>query len=559
MIPPIFVHDYLRRSALLHPDKTALVFEKERITYAELDRRSSRLARELVGCGVVRQDRIVIFLDNSPEIIVSLFGILKADAIFIVVNGGIRANKLAFILNDAGAAMLISHTGKQQVVLDAMGIVDRDIPIIWLGDIGEIPSSLSARSLPWDSIFFSTAAADSNLVLNRSKNLDLDLTALIYTSGTTGEPKGVMVSHFNMISAARSIIQHLDNTGNDIILDVLPLSFNYGLYQVIMAVMFGGTVVIEKSFTFIHKVLQRIAEENITGFPIVPTILAMILKLDDVHRYNLDSLRYITNTGAKLPVSHIRRFRFMFPRVKIYSMFGLTECKRVCGMPPDELDARPESVGKPMPNCEVFLVDDAGNEVGPGQIGELVVRGANVMKGYWNAPELTARVFRPGRYPGDTFLYSGDYFRRDADGYLYFVGRRDDIIKSKGERLNTKEIEDTLCDMEEIAEAAVIGVPDEIYGLAVKAFVVCRNGSKTGVRDILRHCRKYLEPYAIPKQIEILENLPKTDHGKTDKKALKQLEMVSLKKSTETPATDSAPRYISTVVPISTAQGPRDG
>lgn len=522
ILPPIFVHDYLRRSALRHPEKTALVFEDQRMTYADLDRSSDRLAQELTLCGVKRQDRVIIFLDNSPEIIVSVYGILKADAIFVVVNGGIKANKLAFILKDAGAGVLISHTGKGDVIRDALEKLDRPVKVLWLGDAGKIPASLFSSSLRWDSIFSSPIAADPIVPRNGSKNIDLDLTALIYTSGTTGEPKGVMVSHNSMISAARSIIEHLENKQDDIILDVLPLSFNYGLYQVIMAVMFGGTVVIERSFTFIHRVLQRIAEENITGFPIVPTILAMILKLDDLNRYNLDSLRYITNTGAKLPVPHIRRFREMFPSVRIYSMFGLTECKRVSGMPPDELDARPDSVGKPMPNCEVFILDENGNDAGPGQTGELVVRGSNVMKGYWNAPELTARFFRPGR-SGETLLYTGDYFRKDEDGYLYFVGRKDDIIKSKGERLNTREIEDVLCDMEEIAEAAVIGVPDEIYGLAVKAFVVCRN-PETTVREIHRHCRKYLEPYATPKVIEMVESLPKTDHGKIDKKALKNRE-----------------------------------
>jgi acyl-CoA synthetase (AMP-forming)/AMP-acid ligase II len=330
-----------------------------------------------------------------------------------------------------------------------------------------------------------------------------------------------MSSHFNMVSAARSIIQYLENNCDDKILNVLPLSFDYGLYQVLMTFMFGGTIVLEKSFVFPIKIIECIQRERITGFPIVPTVAALLLKMENLAKYDLSSLRYLTNTAAVLPVEHIRKLQKTFHPAKLYSMYGLTECKRVSYLPPEALEFRPGSVGKAIPNSQVLIVDENGNEVGPGEIGELIVRGANVMQGYWNAPELTAKTFRKGRYPRETLLYSGDLFKKDEEGFLYFVARRDEQIKTKGERVSPKEIENMVCELPGIAEAAVVGVPDEILGQAVKCFAVCLPGSKITERQIMKHCAGNLEPFMVPKYVEILSDLPRTAHGKTDRKALK--------------------------------------
>ena len=219
--------------------------------------------------------------------------------------------------------------------------------------------------------------------------IDIDLAALIYTSGSTGNPKGVMLTHLNMVSAATSITTYLENTPDDIILNVLPLSFDYGLYQVLMAVKIGGTVVLERSFAYPQAVIRKLIEERVTGFPLVPTMSAILLQMD-LSEIRLVQLRYITNTAAALPTEHILQLRKLFPHVRIYSMYGLTECKRVSYLPPEQLDLRPGSVGRGMPNEEVYVVDEQGSRVGPGVVGELVVRGANVMKGYWELPEETA-------------------------------------------------------------------------------------------------------------------------------------------------------------------------
>jgi acyl-coenzyme A synthetase/AMP-(fatty) acid ligase len=260
----------------------------------------------------------------------------------------------------------------------------------------------------------------------------------------------------------------------------------------------------------------------VTGFPIVPTIAAFLLKLGNLSNFDLSSLRYLTNTGAALPVEHIRKLRALLPAVRLYSMFGLTECKRTLYLPPEEVDRRPASVGKAIPNCEVFVLDEEGREVAPGEVGELAIRGSNVMRGYWNAPELTAKAYRPGKIPGETWLYSGDYFRRDEEGFLYFLGRKDDMIKTKGERVSPKEMENVLSGMPGVAEVAIIGVPDKVLGQAIKVFLVAAPGRTLTEKEVLRFCSENFESFMLPKYVVFLEELPKSAHGKIDKTALKQ-------------------------------------
>jgi acyl-coenzyme A synthetase/AMP-(fatty) acid ligase len=291
-----------------------------------------------------------------------------------------------------------------------------------------------------------------------------------------------------------------------------------------MAFMFGGTVVLEQSFVYIHQVLDRIRYEKVTGFPIVPTIVAMLLNMHDIKKYDFSTVRYMTNTGAALPAEHIRKLRDLFPHVKIFSMFGLTECKRVGYLPPDQLDQRPSSVGKAMPNCETRVVDEEGNEVAPGETGELVIRGSNVMQGYWQDPELTDKAYHHGPYPASRTLHSGDYFRQDEEGFLYFLGRKDDMIKSKGERISPKEVEGNICRMDGVAEVAVIGLPDEILGQAVKAFIVPAPDAELTEKDVLKYCSQNMESFMVPKYIEFMDSLPKTPNGKIDKKQLKARE-----------------------------------
>jgi acyl-CoA synthetase (AMP-forming)/AMP-acid ligase II len=430
----------------------------------------------------------------------------------------LKPSKLTYILNHCEAKALITHTGKNNITSGTFGTVSSLEFVLFVGSKEKIPKG-PLRPISWNEIDFLNPQP---VTRNLQPNIDLDLATIIYTSGSTGNPKGVMLTHLNMISAATSITSYLENIPEDIIIDILPLSFDYGLYQVLMAFKFGGTVVLEKSFTYPYEVIKQMVKERVTGFPGVPTIFAILLQMEDFKRYGLSSLRYITNTAASLPVEHIQRLRTIFPQARLYSMYGLTECKRVSYLPPEELDHRPSSVGRGMPNEEVWVVDEKGNRVGPGVVGELVVRGSNVMRGYWGDPETTERVLKPGPLPGEKVLYTGDLFKMDEEGFLYFVGRKDDMIKTRGERVSPKEVENAIYGLEGVVEVAVIPVSDDILGQAIKAFVVQRNGYPMTEKDVLRQCKKELEEFAIPKYIEFRASLPKTSSGKIDKLALKQ-------------------------------------
>ncbi len=520
MFSPTLVHDFLKSSARRLPEKTALVFQDERWSYKKVDRYSDYLAVAMLNGGVERHDRVVIFMDDCSQTVISIYGILKAGAVFVVLNGSMKALKLNHILKDSGATLLITHTKKAKVVRDALAGADSLTNIIWVGDLSNIPPQFPGISLHWEQIL-EVQEKGQPYSLNQvgPRIIDSDLAALVYTSGSTGVPKGVMSSHRSMISVSRSVIQYLENTADDIVLNVLPLSFGYGLYQVIMTFMFSGTIVLEPNFVFPIKTLQQIEKEKVTGFPVVPTVIALLLRMRGLGKSDLASLRYLTSSGASLPVDHIRKLRAFFPKVKVYSMYGLTECKRVSYLAPEELDKRPTSVGKAIPNCEVMIMED-GCEVSPGEVGELVVRGSNLMNGYWNAPELTAEVFKGAGFAGETILNTGDLFRRDEQGFLYFIGRKDDMIKTKGERVSPAEIENVLHRMEGVTEAFVVGVPDPILGQAIKAFVVCEPDKRITSKDVSIFCSSNLEVFMVPKYVEFLDRLPKTSSGKIDRRVL---------------------------------------
>jgi long-chain acyl-CoA synthetase len=523
------VESFLELSARQWPDKTALVCGPRRVTYAELEQSANRLAHALLAEGVRRGDRVAVYLDNSVEAVLAPMAILKAGAVFMMVNPTTKVEKLCYVLNNSRARAIVASARK----LPALAACLSSLPHLKsLIATGACPPEGTWQQKGGDGRPTIWAAGESCVSFERllqrhahqthppaKRAIDIDLAALIYTSGSTGNPKGVMLTHLNMVAAATSITTYLENTPDDVILNVLPLSFDYGLYQVLMGLKIGGTVVLERSFAYPQAVLQRLVEEKVTGLPLVPTMSAILLQMD-LRRYQFPHLRYITNTGAALPTEHILQLRSLFPEVKIYSMYGLTECKRVSYLPPDQIDVRPGSVGKGIPNEEVYLVDDQGRRVGPGMVGQLVVRGSNVMKGYWELPEETDRVLRPGPLPGEKVLYTGDLFRMDEEGYLYFVGRRDDIIKSRGEKVSPKEVENVLYSHPEIAEAAVVGVPHEILGQAIKAVVARKNGSRLTAQEVLRHCADRLEDFMVPQSVEFRPALPKTGNGKIDKREL---------------------------------------
>jgi acyl-CoA synthetase (AMP-forming)/AMP-acid ligase II len=326
-----------------------------------------------------------------------------------------------------------------------------------------------------------------------------------------------MLTHRNMLAASTSIATYLRMDGDDVVMNVLPLAFDYGLYQLILTTRVGARLVLERSFAYPAKVIAKMVEEGVTGFPGVPTIFSILAELKGLWGQDFSQLRFVTNTAAALSLKHIRMLRELFPQARIYSMYGLTECKRCTYLPPEDLERKPTSVGLPIPNTEVWVVDEQGQRLEPGQIGQLVVRGATVMRGYWEKPAATAERLKPGPLPGEFVLYTGDLCRIDEEGYVYFVARMDDIIKSRGEKVAPKEVESTLTNIPGVKESAVIGVPDPTLGQAVKAFVVLEEGATLTEKELQRECLRTLEPYAVPRYIQLVPNLPKTSTGKIKK------------------------------------------
>lgn len=514
----MLVNHFLSNSQKKFPDKHALICPEGRYSYNKINEKVKKVSNLLLNTNLNKSDRVIIYLENSLESVISIFGILEAGGIFLVINPQIKSDKIKYIINDSGTKILITDNKHFNQIRD---VLEKCLPLqtVILVDNNEENNIIFKNKTINIIPFYNLKNENQNKI---SPNIiDIDIASIIYTSGSTGFPKGVVLTHNNMVSAASSIVEYLKNTSEDIIFNVLPLSFDYGLYQVLMAFKFGGSVVLEKSFGFPHNMLNRIKEEKTTGFPIVPAIANILLRLNNLKKYNLTSLRYITNTAQKLPEKTIFGLMNAFPHVEIYSMYGLTECKRVSYLSPEKIKIKPESVGKAMPNTEAFIVDGHGNIIDEaGVTGELVVRGSHVMLGYWNNPVETNKIIKPGNYPGDKWLYTGDYFKMDEEKYIYFCGRKDDIIKTSGEKVSPKEIENILYELDGIQEAAVIGVADDIIGQAIKAVVSLKKDSKLTEEGIIQHCSNRLEKFMVPKYVEIRSHLPKTVTGKISKKNL---------------------------------------
>lgn len=511
--PLRLLQDSLQHSAQAFPGKLAVVSGNDRISYGELWQQSLRLAYVLKARGVVRGDRVAIQLDNTWQCALAVFGTLLADAAFVLINPQTKSDKLAWILADSGARVLIAEFALLHQVRPALERMTAPPHLLLAGmDAAKVlkprPDE-TTESLP-------AALAAATDAAPGTENIALDLAALIYTSGSTGEPKGVMHSHQSMRFALESLVEYLRLDSNDRILCVLPLAFDYGLYQVLMAMHTGATVVLERSFTYPAQILNRLVSEQITVFPGVPTVYAMLLAADAKSPLRYPHVRVVTNTAAALPASYNQRLRTIFPNARLYRMYGLTECKRVCYLDPELIEQKPESVGKAIPGTETLLLDDDGRPVAPGQPGKLHVRGPHVMLGYWNQPEKTAHMLRPGPTPGERLLCTHDWFTADDDGCLYFVGRSDNIIKCRGEKVSPVEVESVIYGLTGVRDVTVLGVPDPIQGQAIHAVVSLNDDADLDPSAIQRWCAQKLENHMVPSRITVLAELPKNTNGKID-------------------------------------------
>lgn len=494
------VEEFLRRSSASDPARIVLVTGEARLAFGELDARSDGLAVSLRNRGVRRGDRVIVLMENVWEAAVAIFGVLKAGAVICPVNPSVKAHGLAYVITDSQPRAVLTQAKFAALCSEASRGVEAP------------PLAIAAQAttaLPDGMLSFEDCLGTGGSL--PKVGTDNDLAMIIYTSGSAGRPKGVMMTHANMDFASDAIASYLENTADDVVLSALPLSFTYGLYQLLVAVRIGARLVLQRNFAFPAEILQNARAEGVTGLPLVPTMAAVLLAMRDLQSGAWPQLRYVTSAGAALPPAHIGGLGKLFPGAKLFSMYGLTECARATYLPPAMIDQKADSVGKAIPGTEIAIVDETGEAAMAGETGELIVRGRHVMRGYWQNKAATELALR--RRHAATWLYTGDLFRADADGFLYFVGRKDDIVKILGEKVAPKQVEAVLHDCPGVAEAVVVARPDAVFGHVLHAVIV---PSVEGLssHEVLRHCSKMLPGVMVPKTVEFRAELPKTASGK---------------------------------------------
>lgn len=517
-IPQRLLGEALLRTAEKFPFKTAIVVKGSEYSYSQLKENAVNLARYLIHAGIKKGDRVAIYMDNSWQSIISIYGITLSGAVFLVINPQTKADKLKYILNDSEAKILVSASALKNEISLALDGTKGVQQLIIAGSPGTFDKISHVDLRNFEDVIRSDHA---NVTFPNS--IPNDLAALIYTSGSTGFPKGVMMTHQAMVFTCWSLIEYIRLSENDRIMLVLQLAFDYGLYQLLMAVTIGGTLIVEQSFTFTATIYENIRRYEPTVFPGVPTIFAMMIATNKKNGLSFDCIKKITNTAALLPADSIPDLKKIFPNALIFKMYGLTECKRVCYLEPELIDLKPASVGKAIPGTEVFLLTPQGSPVSTGEAGILHIRGPHVMSGYLNKPDLTKEMLKEGKLPGEKILCSNDWFKMDEEGFLYFQGRNDDIIKTRGEKVSPVEVENAIYKINGIKEVAVLGAPDTVMGESIIAYITTHEKIQLTEKDVQRECMRYLEPFMIPQKVVFLPDMPKNSNGKIDKKELKEV------------------------------------
>lgn len=513
------LHQSLTHSRRRYGDKTALIEAGQNHSYQALDDASTHLAYSLHHLGVRRGDRVVVCLGNRVETVIAFYAILKAGAVVSNVGAETTPEQLRYIVTDLAADVVITDAKQQQALAEQ--------PPQWLVLVDEGVESTGV--VLYQKLLVSGALSRPIL----PTVLDVDLASIIYTSGSTGQPKGVMLTHRNMLAALFSLNAYLGYQDTDTTLCSLPLSFDYGLYQLLMTISVGGTLLLEPAFLWPILLIKTFKAHPVTIVPLVPTMLTLLHDYASRHNLGFPQVRLISNTGAALRPNHISKMKALFPQAQVFSMYGLTECKRCTYLPPQDLAAKPNSIGIAIPNTELWLIDEAGDRIAePGQIGQLVIRGATVMAGYWRKPEATAQKLKDGPLPHEKVLHTGDLCYIDKEGYLYFEGRLDQVIKSRGLKVSPVEVEQHLYALAGVKSAMVLGVVEADEEAFLHAFVQTEQDVKLTTEAILQHCQAHLPPYKVPKSIKLLDSLPRTSNGKIDGLALRS--MVHLEGTTAT-------------------------
>lgn len=520
--PRTQLHHLLSQAAAASADAPALSYRNVTASYDEVWRMARAAAAQLFSLGVTRGERVAVYLEKRIETVASIFAISAAGGVVVPINHVLKPAQVGYILGDSGAQVLITSTDRLRQ-LDAVLPASLVVHVIVVDSRGE-PARADEVAL-WQTHLLAdgTAAGVPDLPESFGASIDIDPAAILYTSGSTGKPKGVVVSHRNLLVGAESVSGYLGNTSDDVILSVLPLSFDAGLSQVTTAFSVGAHCVL-MNYLLPREVPKLCEQYGVTGLTCVPPLWLQLANLEWPDAA-AGRLRYWANTGGRMPQTLLARLRSVFSDAAPYLMYGLTEAFRSTYLDPSEADRRPDSIGKAIPNAEILVLRPDGSPCEPGEQGELVHRGALVALGYWNDPERTAERFRLLHHPHqewrapETVVWSGDTVVADSEGFLYFVGRKDDMIKTSGYRVSPSEIEEAAYTTGFVRDAVALGVADSALGQRI-VLVATPTADDLDVGALTAALKQLLPLYMVPSRIDVRDELPRSPNGKHDRNRL---------------------------------------
>ncbi|THF61602.1 acyl-CoA ligase (AMP-forming), exosortase A system-associated [Pseudothauera rhizosphaerae] len=516
------LHHLIGASAERNPDAAALTFSGVTQDYGQFHASVQSFASGLIALGLDRGERVAIYLDKRFETVIASFGATAAGGVFVPVNPILKPEQVGYILRDCNVRVLVTSPERYAPLRETLAACHDLRHVVLTGTPGDMAPLPGTSVHTWTDLLAAPAAVGHRII-------DTDMAAILYTSGSTGRPKGVVLSHRNMVAGAKSVAQYLENRADDTLLAALPLSFDAGFSQLTTAFHAGARVVL-LNYLLPRDVLKALEQERVTGLTAVPPLWIQ-LSQQQWPAGIAEHLRYIANTGGRMPLETLTRLRAALPRTRPYLMYGLTEAFRATYLPPEEADRRPDSIGKAIPNAEVLVLREDGTECAPNEPGELVQRGALVGMGYWNDPEKTAERYKPlpagiaGRETGlmipELAVFSGDTVRRDEEGFLYFIGRRDEMIKTSGYRVSPNEVEEILYATKLVGECAAFGVAHDTLGQSIVVIATPPAGGTLDAAALLAECRARMPAYMVPGRIDVRSGpLPRNPNGKIDRKTL---------------------------------------